>query len=181
MTPRKALFLDRDGVINVNHGYVCTPERTDFIDGIFELCRRARQRDYLLVVVTNQAGIARGYFSEMDFQAYMDWMRQVFVDEGAQLDAVYYCPHHPDAGAGAYRRQCDCRKPAPGMIVAAQRDLDIDLGQSVLVGDKASDLEAGRRAGVSACILMHSARDGADARTKLNAADLQQVIHRIEG
>ena len=88
MVMRKALFLDRDGVINVNHGYVCTPERTDFIDGVFDLCRRARQHGYLLVVVTNQAGMGRGYYSEADLHAYMNWRRQVFVEQGAPWDAV---------------------------------------------------------------------------------------------
>ena len=180
MVMRKALFLDRDGVINVNHGYVCTPERTDFIDGVFDLCRRARQHGYLLVVVTNQAGIGRGYYSEADFHAYMNWMRQVFVEQGAPLDAVYHCPHHPEAGVGEYKRDCDCRKPAPGMILAAQRDLDIDLAQSLLVGDKASDIEAGRRAGVGACIRVRSGRDDAAMRAKLNTDDLQAAIDRIE-
>ena len=100
MSGRKALFLDRDGVINVDHGYVCTPERTEFIDGIFELCRAARQAGHLLVVVTNQAGIGRGYYSEQQFIDYMDWMRAEFEQRGTTLDAVYHCPHHPTHGVG---------------------------------------------------------------------------------
>ena len=152
MTRRRALFLDKDGVINVDHGYVCTPERTDFIDGIFGLCRVATQRGYLNVVITNQAGIARGYFTEQDFLAYMDWVRGEFSRHDATLDAVYYCPHHPVHGLGKYLQDCDCRKPKPGMILAAARDFDLELPASMLLGDKPSDIAAGHAAGVGTLI-----------------------------
>jgi D-glycero-D-manno-heptose 1,7-bisphosphate phosphatase len=155
MTMRKALFLDRDGVINVDHGYVCTPERTDFIGGIFELCRVAKAIGYLLVVITNQAGIGRGYYTEQQFLDYMKWMRAMFQQQGAPLDAVYHCPHHPTDGLGDYRRECDCRKPGPGMILRAQRELGLDLALSTLVGDKASDMAAGHAAGVGSCIMIN--------------------------
>lgn len=156
MTPRRALFLDKDGVINVNYGYVCTPERTDFIDGIFDLCRAATLQGFLNVVVTNQAGIARGYYSEREFIAYTDWMRDAFRARGTQLDAVYYCPHHPVHGRGEYLCDCDCRKPKPGMILAAARDLDLDLSGSVLLGDSASDAEAGLEAGIGRIFLLQA-------------------------
>lgn len=150
----RALFLDRDGVINVNHGYVVTPERTDFIDGIFDLCRVARERGYLTVVVTNQAGIARGYYSEHEFTTYMDWMRGEFERRGSGLDAVYFCPHHPEHGRGKYLSRCKCRKPEPGMLLVAVRDFGIDVRQSMLIGDKAADIEAASRAGIGrACLL----------------------------
>lgn len=178
--PRQALFLDRDGVINVNHGYVCTPERTDFIDGIFALCKQATVRGFLNVVVTNQAGIARGFYTEAQFHAYMDWMRQVFVDHGAHLDAVYFCPHHAEAGIGEYRRACDCRKPAPGMLLAAQRELNLDLAMSVLVGDKPSDIEAAHRAGVGHAVLMRSAHPAGGDKTKLNTADVHEVVCALD-
>lgn len=155
---RHALFLDKDGVINVNHGYVCMPERTDFIGGIFDLCRTATQHGWLNVVVTNQAGIGRGYYTEQEFKAYMDWVRAEFDRNGARLDAVYYCPHHPVHGQGAYLRDCDCRKPKPGMILTAQRELDLDLGGSMLVGDSASDAEAGGAAGVGRIVLLGTAK-----------------------
>ena len=145
---RPALFLDRDGVINVDHGYVCSPERTEFVDGIFELIAAANARDMAVVVVTNQAGIARGHYSERQFRDYMTWMQKTLREHGAHLDAVYHCPHHPDAGIGEYRRTCGCRKPAPGMILAAQREMDLDLPASMLIGDKESDVVAGRSAGV---------------------------------
>lgn len=177
MTGRRALFLDKDGVINVDHGYVCTPERTDFIEGIFELCRAATAHGYLNVVVTNQAGIARGHYTEQEFLAYMEWVRGEFRKHGAQLDAVYYCPHHPEHGIGKYLQDCDCRKPKPGMILAAQKELDLDLANSLLLGDKSSDLEAGRAAGVGRCIEVHVVQNGNFAHSRLSAAAVQGVLH----
>lgn len=180
MTGHKALFLDRDGVINVDHGYVCTPERTEFIDGIFELCLAAKQAGHLLVVVTNQAGIGRGYYSEQQFLDYMDWMRAQFEQRGMTLDAVYYCPHHPTDGVGNYRRECDCRKPAPGMILSAQRELGLHLAQSTFVGDKESDVKAGYAAGVGACIKINALPlDNASASMTIAPADRERVLARL--
>ena len=152
----RALFLDKDGVINVDHGYVCTPERTDFIDGIFDLCREATRRGFLNVVVTNQAGIARGYYTEQAFLAYMEWVRGEFRKRDARLDAVYYCPHHPVHGIGEYLRDCECRKPRPGMLLAAQREWDIDPAGSVFLGDNVSDAEAAAAAGIGHVLLLES-------------------------
>ena len=149
---RKALFLDRDGVINVDAGYVHSAEQTQWIPGIFELCRAARDLGYALVVVTNQAGIARGYYDEAQFAAHSAWLLGQFALRGLKLAAIYHCPHHPTEGIGELRRECDCRKPRPGMILQAQRELDIDLSASALLGDKDSDLEAGRAAGVAHCL-----------------------------
>jgi D-glycero-D-manno-heptose 1,7-bisphosphate phosphatase len=179
MTMRKALFLDRDGVINVDHGYVFTPERTDFIGGIFDLCRVAKQRGYLLVVITNQAGIARGYYTEQQFLDYMEWVRGVFREHGVLLDAVYFCPHHLTDGLGDYRRACDCRKPAPGMILAAQRELGIDLQRSVLIGDKPSDLQAGEAAGVGTCIGIYAVMDIGSGQMALDPAELQHAMDSL--
>ena len=179
MSLRRALFLDRDGVINVDHGYVCSPEQTQFIDGIFELCRAATQYGFLNVVITNQAGIARGYYSESDFLAYMEWMRGEFRKHDAQLDAVYYCPHHPLHGHGDYRRECDCRKPKPGMILAAKRELDLDLTASVLLGDKPSDLEAGRIAGVGRCVEARVMQNGDYANTRLDASTALKALRMM--
>lgn len=144
----KALFLDRDGVINVDRGYVHRIEDFEFIDGIFELCATARARGFRLVVVTNQAGIGRGYFSEAEFGRLTAWMLDQFSARGIVIDRVYFCPFHPSAGIGAYRRESNDRKPAPGMILKAQAALNLDLSRSILIGDKVSDIEAGRAAGV---------------------------------
>lgn len=149
---RKALFLDRDGVINVDHGYVHRIEDFQFVPGILEVLLRARAAGYVLVVVTNQAGIARGYYDEDQFRTLTDWMTATLAGAGAAIERVYHCPHHPD-GLGHYRRHCDHRKPMPGMILKAAAELHLDLSASLLVGDKETDIEAGRRAGVGRCVL----------------------------
>jgi len=145
---RPALFLDRDGVINIDHAYVCKPEDFEFVDGIFDLVAAAKEAGYLVVVVTNQAGIGRGYYTEADFHSLMDWVHEQFASRGGSIDGVYFCPDHPDYGIGNYRRESNLRKPAPGMILQAAEELNIDLGNSIMVGDKTSDAEAGLAAGV---------------------------------
>lgn len=142
---RRALFLDRDGVINVDHGYVCSVRRTDFVPGIFDLAKEAVKEDYLVIVVTNQAGIARGYYSENRFVRYTRWVHGVFKREGALIHATYYCPHRPDEEGCVI---CECRKPAPGMLLSAARRFGLDLAGSVMVGDKTTDFMASRSAGV---------------------------------
>src|SRR5512139_2969385 len=145
---RKALFLDRDGVINVEKNYVYRIEDFDFVDGIFDLCDCAQSLGFKLIVITNQAGIGRGYYTETDFTQLTEWMRGEFRSHGIEIDHVYYCPYHPTAGVGEYKRDSFDRKPSPGMILKAKRDFDLDLPQSVLIGDKDSDIQAGRSAGV---------------------------------
>lgn len=149
-----ALFLDRDGVINVERHYVHRIEDFEFVDGIFELCRTAQTLGLRLVVVTNQAGIGRGYYTTADFEHLTAWMLRQFATRGIAIDRVYHCPYHPTAGLGAYRRDSPDRKPAPGMILKARADLDLDLSRSVLVGDKPSDIAAGRAAGVRHNVLL---------------------------
>jgi len=124
------------------------PDQFEFIDGIFDLCRHARDLGYLIVVVTNQAGIGRGLYTEQAFHALTAWMKQQFAEQGIDIAAVYFCPHHALHGIGEYKRLCERRKPNPGMLLAAARELGIDLGASMLIGDKESDIEAGRRAGL---------------------------------
>ena len=150
----KALFLDRDGVINVNHGYVFTIDDFDFIDGIFDLVLRAIDLNYLIVVITNQAGIGRGFYSEEDFHYLNDWMCNKFELIGANIDRVYFSPFHPTEGRGKYRKDDFSRKPNPGMILEAELDFDIDLKSSLLIGDKISDIKAGLSAGIGKNILL---------------------------
>jgi D-glycero-D-manno-heptose 1,7-bisphosphate phosphatase len=146
--PRRALFLDRDGDINVDTGYVHTAEQTQWLPGIFEYVAGAVRAGYAPVVVTNQAGIARGYYSEGQFLEYTRWVHDEFAARGVPLLATFYCPHHPDAGQGEWRVACACRKPAPGMLLAAAEALAIDLPGSVLVGDTLADIAAAKAAGV---------------------------------
>ena len=153
LSRRRALFLDRDGVINIDHGYVSRWENFEFVDGIFELCRHAKELGYLILVVTNQAGIGRGYYSEKAFLELTQWMCGVFSDRGAPIDKVYFCPYHAEHGIGIYKVDSPFRKPAPGMILQAAEEFGIDLSQSVLVGDKDSDIQAGIAAGVGCNLL----------------------------
>jgi len=153
---KKALFLDRDGVINEDLGYVYKIEEFKFIPGIFDLCRAATLRDYALVVVTNQAGIGRGLYSEQDFDHLTDWMCDRFLQADAPISRVYFCPDHPVFGIGPYKRESQLRKPNPGMILRARDELSLDLSQSILLGDKESDIEAGLRAGVGRTVRLCS-------------------------
>jgi D-glycero-D-manno-heptose 1,7-bisphosphate phosphatase len=154
----KALFLDRDGVINVERGYVHCPNSFEFIPGIFELCHAAQNLGYLLVVVTNQAGIARGYYSESAFHDLTEWMMARFAEKQIRIRRLYYCPYHPVFGVGKYKIDSPDRKPNPGMFIRAQSDLDLDMGSSILIGDKLSDIQAGCAAGVGTQILLSSER-----------------------
>ena len=146
--PHKAIFLDRDGVINADKDYVSKPEDIVFVDGVFDFCRQAQEAGYMLIVITNQSGIGRGLFSEEDFEGLMYWMQEQFTLEDCPLTDWYFCPHHPTEGKGDYKKECDCRKPRPGMILSAAGDWEIDLPHSILIGDKESDIEAGKAAGV---------------------------------
>lgn len=152
-TKHPALFLDRDGVVNVDRGYVSRIDDFEFIEGIFELCREAKRRGYLIFIVTNQAGIARGYYSEQNFLELTAWMESIFLSEGIGIDKVYFSPYHPDYGIGGYKKDTDCRKPKPGMILNAVSEFNIDVSNSVLVGDKATDIAAALAAGIRTRLL----------------------------
>lgn len=153
---KRALFLDRDGVINVDDGHVHRRERFEFKSGIFELCRAAQHLGYLLIVVTNQAGIARGYYSEADFHHLTNWMMDQFLDHDVQITRVYYCPFHPVNGLGEYKRDSLDRKPNPGMLLRAQSELNLDLASSILIGDQVSDMRAAAAAGVGTRLFLSS-------------------------
>lgn len=144
----KALLLDRDGVINEDYGYVHSIENFVFRAGIFELAARALDEGFVIIVITNQAGIGRGYYDTKDFIDLNIWMVSEFKLRGIDILQTYWCPHHPTHGVGEYQKDCQSRKPNPGMILQAASDYDIDLSESILVGDNLSDLEAGERAGV---------------------------------
>ncbi len=144
---RPAVLFDRDGVLNVDHGHVATPERFDWMPGAREAVKAVNDAGMLAIAVTNQAGIAKGLYTQDEYLAFEQWIAECLAEGGAHLDAVYHCPHHPE-GSGEYRAVCDCRKPAPGMVLSAIADWGLDTGRTVLLGDKASDLEAARAAGV---------------------------------
>ena len=154
----RAVFLDRDGVINKDTGYVHLVDDFEYIDGVFDACLALKKMGYLLVVVTNQSGIARGMYSEDDFHSLTEWMDWNFADKGVDLDGIYYCPHHPEKGIGEYKQDCDCRKPKPGMLLDAAKFLKIDLANSIMVGDKADDMRAAKAAGIGKSILVRSGK-----------------------
>jgi len=179
-SPRRALFLDRDGVINVDRDYVHRPADVEWVPGIFDLVREASAAGDLPIVVTNQAGIARGYYDEATFLDFTRWMHAQFAAQGAPLLATYFCPHHPESGLGAYRVACACRKPAPGMLEAAVRDFGLRRDLSALVGDKAGDIEAGRAAGVHTLLQLRSAKPDAGAVLGTPLESLQDAWSIIE-
>ena len=151
---RRALFLDRDGVINEDINYLHRKEDFKFIPGIFELCRTAAEHDFLLIIVTNQSGIGRGYYSESDFLKLTEWMFSQFSERGIELTKLYACPHLANADLLKYRLDCPARKPNPGMLLKAQKEFDLDLAECVFIGDKVSDMEAGIRAGINNLFLL---------------------------
>jgi D-glycero-D-manno-heptose 1,7-bisphosphate phosphatase len=150
---RPALLLDRDGVINVDIGYLHRIADCRFVDGIFELTAEFAARGFAIVIVTNQAGIGRGYFGEAEFATLMGWMREEFLRRGVTITAVYHCPDHPTEGVGVYRRDNPWRKPGPGMFLQAAEDHALDLAASWCLGDKPSDVAGGRAAGVGTLVL----------------------------
>ncbi len=139
----KALFLDRDGVINHDKGDIFSNEDFIFNEEIFEICRGYLDKGFLIIVITNQARIAKGIYTEADFLKLTSWMVEQFRNRGILISRVYYCPHHPD-----FTGPCSCRKPEPGMLMRAISEFDLDIRECVLLGDKETDLEAGRRAGI---------------------------------
>ena len=165
---QKALFLDRDGVVNVEKNYLFKKEDFEFIDGIFELCRYYLKNGYLIFIVTNQSGIDRGYYSEEDFISLSKWMLAEFQTHGITITKVYHCPHHPD-----YSGLCECRKPNPKMLLDAKHDYDIDMKNSLLIGDKERDIEAALNAGVTETYLLVNDSDIIDSKAT-------KIIHHLD-
>lgn len=144
-------------MVNIDRAYVHRQDDFEFVDGIFDLCRHAKAQGYLIFVITNQAGIARGYYSEEDFLRLTQWMCERFAAEGAAIDKVYFCPFHPEHGIGRYKLDSPFRKPGPGMILQAADEFGVDLAASVLVGDMPTDIQAGIAAGVGSNLLYRGA------------------------
>lgn len=136
----KAIFLDRDGTIIIDKGYLDNPKAIEFIKGIPEVLKALKEKGYLLIVVSNQSGVARGYFNEKEVKLINNELNAKLVKEyGIAIDRFYYCPHHPEYGMEQYKKACSCRKPKPGMILQAVADFDIDIENSLMIGDKDSD------------------------------------------
>lgn len=167
-----AVFLDRDGTICKEVGYLAYPDQLELLPGSVEAIAQLNRSGIFVIVTTNQSGVARGYFTEADVAAVHRRLHELLAASGARLDAVYYCPHHPEKGAEPYRLDCECRKPKLGMIHRAQRDLPIDLDLSYVVGDKLSDIEFGKAAGLRT-ILVRTGY-GAEEEKKINGEQGRQ-------
>jgi D-glycero-D-manno-heptose 1,7-bisphosphate phosphatase len=151
---KRAVFIDRDGTINVEKEYLHQPEDFEFIPGAPEAIRILGEAGFLVVVVTNQSGVARGYYGEADVKRLHVYMDDLLAQEGAKVDAYYFCPHHPENGTGKYLIDCECRKPNPGMLLQAASELGIDLTASWMIGDKLADVEAGIAAGCRSALVL---------------------------
>ncbi|MBF0752521.1 MULTISPECIES: D-glycero-beta-D-manno-heptose 1,7-bisphosphate 7-phosphatase [Pasteurellaceae] len=180
----KAIFLDRDGTLNIDYGYVHDIDHFKFIDGAVDALRELKSMGYLLVLVTNQSGIARDYFSEDQFLQLTEWMDWSLAEQGVDLDGIYYCPHHPD-GKGEYKANCNCRKPKSGMLLQAIENLKIDPTRSVMIGDKVDDLKAGIGAKVKTNVLVRSGKSVTEEGVILadyvldSIVDLPRVLKRL--
>lgn len=169
---KPALFLDRDGVINIEKNYLYKIEDFEFVEGIFDLCRHYEQQGYLIIVVTNQSGIARGYYGEEDFATLTAWMKERFEQEGVTITHVYHCPHHPQISG-----PCQCRKPHPGMLNDAVQTYRIDAAASLLVGDAERDIEAAVTAGVAKRYLyVHDGHKHEGTRATAVITSLRELI-----
>ena len=146
---KSALFLDRDGVINIDHGYVHKIEMFDLISGAKEIIKMANDLGILVIVITNQAGIARGFYTENEFKLFTKEINDKLKEYGAHIDATYFCPHHPEAGVGNFKKDCSCRKPKPGLLNMAIEEWKLDIKKCFLIGDKISDIQAATSCAIS--------------------------------
>ena len=171
--------------MNIDHGYVHRIDDFHFIEGSIEALQKLKAMGFLLVLVTNQSGIARGYFSEEQFLQLTEWMDWSLADRGVDLDGIYYCPHHPQ-GQGEYKQDCDCRKPKSGMLQQAIRELNIDPAQSFMVGDKVEDLLAAQGAKVRSKILVKTGKPITPEGEQLadyvidSISDLPNLLNRMK-
>ena len=170
---KKAVFLDRDGTLNIDHGYVHKIDDFQFIEGSIDALKALKEMGYLLVLVTNQSGIARGYFSEDQFLQLTEWMDWSLADRGVDLDGIYYCPHHPE-GKGEYKEECECRKPKPGMLMKAAKDFNVDLEKSWMIGDGENDVLAGKNAGCKTVLIGNR-----DYQQDYTVSSLKEFIDRM--
>ncbi len=165
----KAVFIDRDGTINEEVNYLYKPNDFVFIPGAVEAIKAFHELGYYVIVITNQAGVAKGYYTEADVNILHKYIDKLLAIEDTYIDAYYYCPHHPDGTVEGYKGECGCRKPKIGMIEKALRDFEIDLRKSIIVGDKEIDVQTGRNVGIEECILVKSGHPIEEGETLASA------------
>lgn len=171
----KALFLDRDGIINIDSGYVSKFSDFVFVDDLFPFLKKTQDAGYKLIIVTNQSGIARGYFTEADFVHLMKEVDAKMQEQRIQIEATYYCPYHPDGKVEGYSIEHFDRKPSPGMILRAIDEHQIDPLQSYIIGDHMRDIEAGHKAGLKGGFLVSSSSDALEHKSKMDNFDFLRV------
>jgi len=167
---KKALFLDRDGVINIEKNYLYKIEDFEFMSGIMEVCKYYLDLGYIIVVVTNQSGIARGYYTQQDFDKLTSWMLLEFSTKNINITKVYYCPHHPDIN-----KKCLCRKPEPGMLLDAKKEFNIDMKNSIMIGDKERDIEAALNSGLSETYLLDVEKNSISSKATKIVNSLNEI------
>tara|TARA_B100001093_G_C26437246_1_gene846545 strand:+ start:37 stop:564 length:528 start_codon:yes stop_codon:yes gene_type:complete len=172
----KALFLDRDGVVNIDKHYIFRKEDFIFTEGIFDLVQNAKTHNYKIIVITNQSGIGRGIFSEEQFHDLNKWMLDQFLDNSSPIDQVYFCPTHPKDGIGKYKKNDYRRKPEPGMFFEASNEHNLDLSKSIMVGDKVSDMEAAEKCGIQKLFLYSSK---IEYKNSLRIKKLKEVLQYL--
>ncbi len=185
---KSAIFLDRDGTINVDADYLSHPDQLELLEGSAEAVREINTLGLLAVVITNQSGVARGYFDEEAVAAVNRKLSHLLAAEGASIDAFYYCPHHPEKGIDPYRVECLCRKPATGMVDSASEELNIEPAKSYMIGDKAVDMELARKSGMKGILVktgygkktLSSIENGEAPRPDFTAEDLLHAVSWIK-
>ena len=175
----KVLFLDRDGVINKDLNYVHKKEDFYFKYGIFKLLKKAIERKYEIIIITNQSGIGRGFYSEKDFWDLMSWVQKIFLKKKISIKKIYFCPHHPTHAIGEYKKVCKCRKPNSLLFEKAKKEFNIDMGKSVMIGDKETDLEAAQKAGVSKLILLNTVKMS-ENKTFIKAKSIMFILKNFK-
>lgn len=178
---KKACFLDRDGVLIEEVNYIKSPDQVKIIPGVFDALKKLREKGYLCIVISNQSGVARGYFKEGDVAKIQDRIDGFLTEKGLKIDGYYNCPHHPGGTVSEYKKDCDCRKPKPGLILKAAKEHSIDLSKSFMIGDKFSDIKAAENAGCHTAIMVRtghgeeqiSSRDTKDIRV---VADIGEAV-----
>lgn len=185
----KIVFLDRDGTLNEEVHYLHRPEDMHLLEGVQQALRRLKEAGFKLVVITNQAGVARGYYTEEDVKLLHGYMNEILSAEGARIDGFYYCPHHPVHGIGSYKKDCSCRKPGIGMFLQAEKQFAVDKAHSYMIGDKLLDTQAGKNYGVTSILvgtgygkeLYEAGRAGTDEEPSYDyyAEDLSQAADWI--
>jgi D-glycero-D-manno-heptose 1,7-bisphosphate phosphatase len=188
MEPRPAIFLDRDGVLIEDSHFVSTTQQVRMVPGSADAVAALNAAGWVVVVVTNQSGVARGFFPVETVAEVHAFIADRLAERGARIDAFYHCPHHPQGEVEAFRAECDCRKPKPGMLRRAAADLGIDLGRSWMVGDRATDLAAGAAAGCGTVLVRtgYGANvdvdklDGEGLKLRAVAANLLGAVEKLE-